>query len=168
MSISLIACIDKANGIGNKGSLLTKPPLDFKYFKELTMNNYCVFGRSTFDEIGKPLPNRHNIVLTKNTKHEYHPDVNVYPSVNDILHDYYEYAEKQINLFICGGEKVYSDFLLHADYIYLTIVDHKFKADRHFPKFSLNEWQPVETIKNEATEGYPYDYYFVKYQRKQN
>lgn len=165
--ITLIACIDRNRGIGSKGSLLTKPPLDFKLFKELTTGNFVVFGRNTYEEIGKPLPNRQNIVITSNTMHNYDPEINVYPSVEDVLYEYENYAEKEVDLFICGGEKIYEAFLPHADFIQLTVVDHSFpEADRHFPEFDLKEWQPVNTVKNPATEDYPYDYYFALYERK--
>ena len=156
--ITLISCIDKNRG---------KPPLDFKLFKELTTNNFVVFGKNTFNEIGHPLPNRQNIVITSNTMAEYHPEVNVYPSVNDVLFDYLNYADKAVDLFVCGGERVYKEFLPHADFIQLTIVDHSFpEADRHFPEFDLKDWKHVNTIKNDATEDYPYDYYFVLYENK--
>jgi dihydrofolate reductase len=165
--ITLISCIDRNRGIGNKGELLTKPPLDFKLFKELTTNNFVLFGRNTYEEIGHPLPNRQNIVITSDTMAEYHPEVSVYPSAQDVYFDYINYTEKDVDLFICGGEMVYKDFLPHADFIQLTIVDHEFEeADRHFPEFDLNEWKPVNLIKNEADENYPYDYYFALYERK--
>jgi dihydrofolate reductase len=167
--ISLIACVDLNNSIGYKGSLLTKPPLDFKYFKALTEGNFVVFGKDTFSEIGKPLSNRQNIVLSRNPKIDLPNGVYHYQSVKDIVFEYYNYAEKDVKLFICGGQKVYEEFLPYADYIHLTIVDHKFeKADRHFVNFSLDEWKPVESVKNAADENYPYDYYFVTYQRKTN
>lgn len=165
--ISLIACIDKNNSIGYKGSLLTKPPLDFKHFKSLTENNFVVFGRDTFLEIGKPLSNRTNIVLSRNSNIKLPSGVFHYTSAQDILFEYENYAEKDIKLSICGGEKVYEEFLPYADNIELTIVDHEFEyADRHFPQFSLDDWKVVENIKNAADESYPYDYYFVTYERK--
>lgn len=166
MSINLIACIDKSRGIGSKGSLLTKPPLDFKHFKELTMGNVVVFGRSTFEEIGKPLPKRHNIVLSRQNiklpNGVYH-----YTSVNQVLREYNSYAEENVELFICGGEQLYKDFLPYANRIYLTIVDHSFpEADRHFTEFSLDEWKVTSHVKHEANGDYPYNYSFVTYERK--
>jgi dihydrofolate reductase len=167
MSISLIACIDLNRSIGYKGSLLTKPPLDFKHFKALTEHNFVVFGKDTFMEIGKPLSNRYNIVLSRNPNIELPDEVYHYQSVNDILFEYENYADKNVKLFVCGGEKVYSEFLPFSDYIHLTIVDHKFvKSDRQFPEFSIDEFKPVERIEIKADENYPYDYYFVTYERK--
>jgi dihydrofolate reductase len=165
--ISLIACVDLNNSIGYKGSLLTKPPLDFKYFKALTEHNFVVFGKDTFSEIGKPLRNRHNIVLSRNPKIDLPDEVYHYQSVKDVIFEYENYAEKEVKLFVCGGQKVYEEFLPYADYIHLTIVDHKFeKTDRQFVNFSLDEWKPIESIKNAADEKYPHDYYFVTYERK--
>lgn len=167
MTISLISCIDLNRGIGSKGSLLTKPPLDFQHFKNLTIGNFVVMGKSTYDEIGKPLPKRYNLVLTRKVKHDLPNEVFTYQSVADVLHEYENYAEKEIDLMVCGGQKVYEEFLPHADYIHLTIVDHKFpKSDRFFPQFDLSEWEVVSNVKNAADENYPYDYYFVKYKRR--
>lgn len=167
MTISLIACIDKNNGIGSKGSLLSKPPLDFKHFKELTMNNFCIFGKETFKEIGKPLKGRQNIVLSRNPKIDLPNGVFHYQSAKDVLFEYENYAERSIDIFVCGGEKVYQEFLPQADYIYLTIVDNIFEhGDKYFPKFDLDEWKITESIKHEKDESYPYDYYFVSYERR--
>lgn len=167
MSINLISCIDKARGIGSKGSLLTKPPLDFKHFRELTTGGFVVFGKDTFNEIGKPLSGRTNIVLSRNPNIKLPSGVYHYMSVQDILFEYEQYAEKQIDLWICGGEKVYQEFLPFTDYIYLTEVNHQFQhSDRHFPKFSTEEWQVIDTVHNDTTDDYSYDYSFVTYKRK--
>jgi dihydrofolate reductase len=169
MTISLIACVDLNNSIGYKGSLLTKPPLDFKHFRALTENNFVVFGKDSFMEIGKPLSKRHNIVLSRNPNIDLPNGVYHYLSVDDVLFEYENYADKSVNMFICGGERVYEEFLPHADNIYLTIVDHAFpKADKHFPKFSLDEWEVYDNVENKADEKYPYDYHFVKYVRRNN
>ncbi|MEH7116072.1 dihydrofolate reductase [Neobacillus vireti] len=169
MTISLIACCDLNNSIGYKGSLLTKPPLDFKYFRALTEGNFVVFGKDSFMEIGKPLSKRHNIVLSRNPKIDLPNGVYHYLSVEDILFEYDNYSDKSVKMFICGGQKVYQEFLPFADYIHLTIVNHSFeKADRHFPKFSLDEWKPTENVENKADDKYPYSYNFVTYERKNN
>jgi dihydrofolate reductase len=165
--IHLIACVDSNSAIGNKGELLTKPPLDFKHFKKLTTNNFVVFGRKTYEEIGRPLSDRQNIVITSQTNHDYHPEVSVYPSVQDVLFDYINYAEKEVDLFICGGERVYKEFMEHADFIHLTIVDYTFPdTDTFFPKFNLDEWTVISNVKNPSDEKYPHDYYFVTYKKK--
>lgn len=167
MSISLIACIDLNNSIGYNGSLLTKPPLDLKQFKSITEGGFVVFGRNTFKEIGKPLSNRTNIVLSSKKNIKLPSGIHHYESVDDILFEYENYANKDVKMFICGGEKVYSEFLPYADFIYLTIVDHYFtNTDRYFPKFPLEEWKVIESVKNNSDEKYAYDYYFIKYERR--
>jgi dihydrofolate reductase len=169
MSINLIACVDKNNAIGYKGGLLTKPPLDFKHFRSLTINNFCVFGKDTFAEIGKPLRNRHNIVISRNPKIKLPDGVYHYQSVEDVLFEYENYAAKEVKLFVCGGEKVYEEFLPHADSIYLTIVDHTFpKSDKYFPRFSLDKWAVGDNVENKADSKYPYNYHFVQYMRRTN
>jgi dihydrofolate reductase len=165
--ISLIACIDLNNAIGFKGSLLTKPPLDFKHFKSLTEGTFVVFGKDTFLEIGRPLSNRTSIVLSRDPNVKLPNGVFHYQSVDDVLFEYENYADKKIKLFICGGERVYSEFLPYADYIHLTIVNHQFpNADRHFPQFSLDEWKVIENIGVKADGSYPHDYSFVTYERR--
>lgn len=167
MSINMIACIDISRAIGNKGSLLTKPPLDFKHFKELTYGGFVVFGKTTFEEIGKPLSGRQNIVLSRNPKIKLPEGVYHYQSVEDILFEYHNHGDSSVPLWICGGEKVYKEFLPHANKIYLTIVNHVFPdSDRYFPEFSLDKWEVVDNVKNSATEDYPHDYYFISYKRR--
>lgn len=166
--INLISCIDLNNAIGYNGQLLTyKKAADMKRFKELTTGNFTVMGRKSYEEIGKPLPNRTNLVLTKNINADYHPDVCVYDSVSQILFEYEHYADKQVELFVCGGQKVYKEFLPYADQIHLTILHTKFpKADTWFPKFNMSDWKVIEHTDHEADEHNQYPYSFVTYKRK--
>src|SRR5690606_11016770 len=114
-----------------------------------------------------PLSNRTNIILTKRHQNELGSGVFCYSNINDILWEYRNYGDEQVNMFICGGERVFSDFLPYADYIHLTIVDNVFEhSDRYFPEFSLDEFEVVSNVKNAADEKYPYDYYFITYKRK--
>lgn len=165
--IHLIAAIDFNNGIGYKNKLLCHLPNDLKHFKELTAGHFVVMGANTFKSIGKSLPNRQNIVLTRKMKHDLPRDVYVYHSVKDILHEYENYAEKEIELFIIGGQSIYEQFLPHADKIHLTIIENEFeKVDSYFPQFSLEEWIPIKSIRNWKDENNLYNYSFVTYERR--
>lgn len=167
MSINLICCCDENAAIGYKGQLLVKQKGDLKRFVQLTNNNFVVMGTRTYAEIGQPLKNRTNIVLSSKSNHEYHPDINLYSSVDDILFEYEHYADKQVDIFICGGSKVYEAFMKHADFIYLTIIHNKFKnADRFFPKFDISDWKVIEHTDHPADEDNQYPYSFITYQRK--
>lgn len=168
MTISLIACVDKNNAIGNKQQLLCYLPNDLAHFKKHTQGNIICMGRKTFESIGKMLPNRHNIILSRQKTLDVPPGVYVYHSVEDVLREYESYSNKEAKLYIIGGSKVYNEFLPYADKIILTIVDHKFEeVDTYFPRLT-DEWKPVETIKNEVDDMNPYDHYFVTYEKRFN
>jgi dihydrofolate reductase len=167
LSINLIAAIGLDGEIGYKGKLLAKLPADMKHFRELTDSHFVIMGRKTYDEIGKPLPNRTNIVLSSKTNHDYHPDINLYSSVDDVLFEYEHYADKQVDIFVCGGSKVYEAFMKYADFIYLTVIHNKFKnADRFFPKFDISDWKVIEHTDHPADEQNQCPYSFITYQRK--
>jgi dihydrofolate reductase len=167
MSINLIACINRDSALGKDNQLLYRFPNDLKRFKELTSNHEVVMGRKTYESIGEPLPNRTNIVLSRD--YEYDPDyeVYVYHSVDDILREYENYAEKQVEIWVIGGEQIYKQFLPYCDRIYLTIIDHAgLEADSYFPAFDINHYRIIEHTRNAPDEKHPYPYHFVTYERK--
>jgi dihydrofolate reductase len=167
VSINIIAAIGLGNELGYKNGLLCELPEDMKRFKRLTSNHFVVMGSNTFHSIGHHLPNRQNIVLTTKTNHKLPNDVFVYNSVLDVLHEYENYGNKEVELWIIGGQSIYEQFLPHADKIYLTIIDHVFdNADTFFPRFSLMDFKVVESIPNKADEKHPYDYHYVTYERR--
>ncbi len=167
MSINLIACCDLNAAIGNKGNLLIRLPNDMERFRKLTVQNAIVMGRHTYQEMGEPLPNRTNIVLSKSGNIKHHPDLLIFKSAESILKHYYNHSDEDTNLFICGGSEVYERFIPHADKIYLTIISHRFKqVDTYFPKFALDDFKIIEHKKHMKDDKHPYDYSFVTYQRK--
>jgi len=167
MTISLIAAVSETNQLGNKGELLVHLPSDLKYFKKMTEGKIVAMGRSTFDSIGKALPSRTNIVLTRNENFHTDEDVYIYNSVKDVLHDYKEYGEGEADLVCIGGGQLYSQFLSYADTLYLTRIHHTFEdADAFFPEFDLNEWELINEEVNYADEKHKYDFTFLTYKRK--
>lgn len=165
--INLIAAIGVNRELGYQNKLLCSLPNDMKHFKELTSGHTVVMGHNTFKSIGKHLSNRKNIVLTRNTDHDLPRDVFVYNSVEDILFEYKNYAQEDIELWIIGGEQIYKQFLSYADKIYLTIIENHFnKVDTYFPPFSFLDWKVTENIRNEADEKNPYVHSFVTYERR--
>jgi dihydrofolate reductase len=171
LSINIIAAISQTHQLGYRNQLLCKLSDDLKFFKLKTQQNFCVFGRKTYDSIGgKPLKNRTNIILTrKPNKLEYHPDIVTYSSVDELMYEYENYAEKDIELFICGGEQIYKEFMDKADKMYLTVIQHTFpKADAHFPKFDESEWDKKCLKYQKADENNEYPFYIMEYTRKQS
>lgn len=167
MSINIIAAISNTRQLGLDNKLLCHLPNDLKRFKQLTENSIVVMGYNTYKSLGRSLPNRINIVLTRKKEHDLPPDVFVYNSIESVLHEYIHVANKQVEMWIIGGELTYKQFFEHANKLYITVIDHSFeKADCHFPEFKMSDWKVIENVKNEADEKHLHDFYYITYQRK--
>jgi dihydrofolate reductase len=137
-----------------------------EHFKESTLNGICVMGRSTYESIGKPLSNRTNIVLSRDSKYDPHPTVYVYSDIETILHEYKSYGEEEVDVFVIGGQQIYEQFLPFADIINLTVIEHKFPdADSFFPEFSLDDFKVISNVYNESDKKNKYDHSFITYKR---
>ena len=142
MSISLIAAMDKNTGIGFQGDMpwRGKVPADMKRFRGLTLGHTVVMGRKTFESLGRPLPGRENIVLSRNSDWS-HEGVLVLHSP-EALSDIHERE-----LFIIGGAELFKIFLPLAETMYLTEINGIFPADTFFPQYKKEEW----LVTDEAT-----------------
>lgn len=138
MIISLIAAIGRNNVIGKDNSLPWILPEDMKRFKELTFGKPVIMGRKTFESIGKPLPNRKNIILTKERNFKADGCVAVH-SVNEAINA----AKESKELMVIGGAQIYKEFLPTANKMYLTFIDEDFEGDAYFPEFDRKEWKEV-------------------------
>ncbi|MDC2965506.1 dihydrofolate reductase [Gammaproteobacteria bacterium] len=157
MSIKLICAISKNNVIGNENKLPWNISEDLKRFKELTSNNWIVMGRKTFDSIGRPLPNRKNIVLSenKNLKIE---SVEVFNTPEDVIESYKNNPDQK-DLFIIGGTYIYELFLEYCEYLFITYVDKEYLGDAFFPKIDWNEWKLIgEETKFDDKEGVNFNF----------
>lgn len=123
-------------GAGNK--IPWHLPEDFKWFKKMTTGNVIVMGRKTFESIGKPLPNRETIVLTRGTWQ--HPGVKTISDLSQI-----NPAKEAREIFICGGAQVYEQALPLCSTLYLTLVKRVVEGDAFFPQFE-NQFEPVAEI----------------------
>ena len=141
MSIKLICAISKNNVIGNENKLPWNISEDLKRFKELTSNNWIVMGRKTFDSIGRPLPNRKNIVLSKNKCLKI-DSVEVFSSPNDVI-DFYKNNSEQKDLYVIGGAYIYELFFEYCECLYITYVDKEYSGDAFFPKVDWNKWKLI-------------------------
>ena len=156
MEIILIAAVDKNLAIGKDGQIPWRISEDLRFFKEKTEGTAIIMGRATFDSIGRPLPNRKNIVMTRTPKNrEGVIEVN---SVDEALAEAREFSDK-IN--IIGGEYIYKEFLNSATRLLITEVNLKVNAlDAFFPKWDLSQWK--ELSRRESSED-NIDFSFVEY-----
>ncbi|MBI2651863.1 type 3 dihydrofolate reductase [Candidatus Woesearchaeota archaeon] len=138
MIISLIAAMGKNRIIGKNNSLPWRLPEDMKRFKQLTLGKPVVMGRKTFESIGKPLPNRTNIIITHDKNYKAEGCIIVH-SVKEAL----KTAEGNKEVMIIGGEKIFREFLPIADRMYLTFIDEDFEGDAYFPEYDKEEWKEV-------------------------
>ncbi len=132
-TISIIAAVAENGAIGKNNQLLWHLPDDLKHFKEITFGHPVIMGQRTFESLGKPLPGRLNIVLSKDG--DYHPaGVTVCDSINKAVSIASRQDRKEI--FFIGGGMVYEQAIKIADKLYLTIVDGNYDADTFFPDYS--------------------------------
>lgn len=162
MSIKLICAISKNNVIGNENKLPWNIPEDLKRFKELTSNNWIVMGRKTFDSIGRPLPNRKNIVLSQN-KNLRIDSVEVFNSPKEVIESYKNNSDQK-DLFIIGGTYVYELFLEYSEYLFITHVDKEYSGDAFFPKIDWNEWKLISE-ESRYDDDEKVNFYFRDYKR---
>jgi dihydrofolate reductase len=156
MIVSIIAAMDRNHLIGNKNQLPWHLPADFAHFKSVTMGKPIIMGRKTYESIGKPLPGRTNIVLSRN------PDiqiegvlcVNTFDDALTLVSD----AEE---VMIIGGSTIYEMLLPQVDRMYITYVDAEFEGDAWFPQFDESQWLEKESVKRQADEKNRYNCRFV-------
>ncbi len=161
MIISIIAAIGKNNVIGSEGKLPWRMKADMKRFVSLTKGKTVVMGRKTYESIGKPLKDRTNIILTRNS--EFTADgCTVVNSVDEV----FEVVGDRSEIMVIGGASIYKQFLHRANKMYLTIIDHNFDGDVFFPDFDTDQWNEIEREAHNKDSENPYDYAFVTLERK--
>lgn len=141
MLISLIAALDRRRGIGKDNQLPWRLPADLKRFRELTTGHHIITGRKTYESIGKPLPGRTTIIITRNRDYKAEGCFIVH-SLNEALELARSRGEQEV--FVIGGAEIYAQALPLADRLYLTLVDAGVEADAFFPAFEENEWLLAE------------------------
>ena len=138
MIISLIAAIGKNRVIGKNNKLPWKLSADLKRFREITSGKTVIMGRKTFESIGKLLPNRLNIIITRDKNYKIDGCVVVH-SAEEAL----KAADSYKEVMIIGGEQIFKEFLPRASRMYLTLIDGNFEGDAYFPEYNKNEWKEV-------------------------
>lgn len=160
--ISLIWAMDENQVIGKNNQLPWHLPEDLKFFKRTTMGHPIAMGRKTMDSIGKPLPGRENIVITRN--HDFTKDgFTILHSVEEFI----QYSNKlEDEIFVIGGAEIFKVFLPVADRLYITRIHAQFEGDTFFPELKMEEWELLTKEKGIKDEKNPYDYEFEIYNRK--
>jgi len=160
--ISLIVAMDEKRGIGVDGHLPWHLPADLKRFKSLTMGHHLIMGRKTFESIGRPLPGRTTIIVTRNNS--FQPEGCL---VAHSLETALEFARLDLEdeVFIIGGGDIFVLAIELADRIYLTQVHTNLPADVYFPEFAAENWLEIDSEYHPADEKNPYPHTFKILQR---
>ena len=144
--LSIIVAVSENKAIGRNNQLLWHLPDDLKYFKKITSGSTVIMGRKTWESIGRPLPNRRNIVVSRKLSLS---DAEVYGSLNDAIDAATKgsvaITERQPEIFIIGGAEIYRQALPLADKVYLTVVNQTISdADTFFPEIDPSQWVETE------------------------
>ncbi len=160
--ISIIAAIGNNNELGKKNTLLWDMPADMKHFRETTKGHTVIMGQKTFESIGRPLPNRKNIVLTRDSSFKAE-GVEISKSLEETLDSFKNSYEE---VFVIGGAQIYKQSLEQADRLYITHVNMTDKdADAFFPEIIPIVWNETKHEEHKKDIENPFDYTFSIYER---
>ena len=160
MKISIIAAVAENNAIGFNNQLIWHLPADLQFFKKTTLNNTIIMGRKTFDSIGKALPKRKNIVISRNSTLEA-LGCTVVSNLNEALAQ----ADSE-EIFIVGGANIYEQSMAIAEQLYITKVHHQFEAETFFPEIDAKIWEEISREDHFKDEKHAYNFSFIIYQKK--
>ena len=161
MLVSIIAAMDRNRLIGKENQLPWHLPADLAHFKQVTMGKPIIMGRKTYESIGRALPGRTNIVLTRSS------DFNAEGVLTaNTLEQALDYVSSEDEVMIIGGSAIYELTLPRADQLYLTYVENSFEGDAWFPDFDLEQWHVIASEEHSADEKNSSAYRFVTYARK--
>ncbi|MFT3683093.1 MAG: dihydrofolate reductase [Ferruginibacter sp.] len=163
MTISLLVAAAENNAIGKNNQLLWHLPNDMKFFKNTTWGMPVIMGRKTFESVGKPLPGRTNIVITRQADWQA-DNVVTATGITDAIKK--AAATNAKEAFVIGGGEIYKEAMHLASIIYLTRVHAAFNGDTFFPAIHENEWELVSNDDFEADEKHQYAYSFQKWIKK--
>jgi len=163
MKITLIAAMAENRVIGRDNALPWHLPADLARFKQRTEGHVVIMGRRTFESVGRPLPNRRSIVITR--KRDFHPPgAEIARSLAEALERARE--SKQDEVFILGGAEIYALALPDVDRLELTIVHADVSGDTFFPECDLSEWTLIDQQRHEADDRHAHAFSFRTYERK--
>lgn len=158
---TIVVAMGEKNEIGADNKLLWHLPKDLKHFKDLTSGHPVIMGRKTYESIGKALPNRTNIVISRK-KDWFQEGILIVGSIKEAL----KFAKKiDEEVFIIGGGNIYEKTMEKADKLEVTLVKTELKADTYFPKIDPKVWKKTNEIFHEKDEKNEFDFYFQTYER---
>lgn len=160
--LSIIVAKSRNNAIGKDNKLIWHISDDLQRFKKLTTGHTIIMGRKTFESLGRVLPNRMHIVLTRDKSYKVN-DENV-----KIIHDVSEvdpYVKDDNENFVIGGAQIYWALMPKCQKLYITQINKDFVGDSYFPKINEEEWDMIEKIKG-PEDGNDFDYEYITYKRK--
>lgn len=163
MVLSIIVAVSEDNVIGKDNALIWHLPADMKFFKEKTVGHCVITGRKNYESIPekyRPLPNRTNIVITRQKKY-IAPGAIVVDSLEKAIDRALQTGDDEV--FIIGGAEIYKQSINLVDKLYITKIRHKFEGDAFFPEINLENWKEIKRINFSADEKNRYDYTFFEY-----
>ncbi len=166
MNIAIIVAMDAKRGIGKNNDLMWHLPADMKFFKEKTTDNIVVMGRKNFESIPekyRPLPNRENVILTRNKSFKAEGCL-VFYSFDEVLKHYEN--EEDRTMFIIGGGEIYKEALKKdiVDEMFITKVNKSFDADTFFPEINLRDWRRSKILTNPEDKNHEAEFDIWKYE----
>lgn len=165
MLLSLIVAHAHGRVIGRDNQIPWHMPRDLRHFRRITLGKPIIMGRKTFESIGRPLPRRTNIMLTRQT--DFTPEgVLVAHTPAEALALARANLTETAEVVVIGGTAVYHTFLPHADRIYLTLIEADIPGDAYFPELNMNEWQAHGRESHPADPQNPYPHQFITYHRQ--
>ncbi len=158
--ITIIAALGKNNELGKDNDLIWHLPNDLKRFKKVTAGHHVIMGRKTYESLGKPLPNRTNIIITRNSNYQANGCV-----IAHSLEEAIEVAKEDANPYILGGAEIYKQAMHIADCLDLTHVNAALDADAFFPEIDTKIWKETTRKNHLKDDRHQYDYSFVTYKK---
>lgn len=159
--ITIIAAIGLKNELGKDNDLIWHLPADLKRFKKVTTGHTIIMGRKTFESIGKPLPNRKTVIITRDPNYKF-DGCEVVHSIEKAI----ENNQNDEQLFIIGGAQIYKQVIEKdlADQLDITLVQDTFEADVYFPEIDMMKWKMIRREDLKSDEKNKFDYSFVTFQ----
>lgn len=160
-SLSIISAMDENRLIGSNNALPWHLPADFAFFKKTTMGKPILMGRKTYESIGRPLPGRRNIIISRDPNYlvDGCDTTNSLEAALKLVHD-------QPEAMLIGGSSLYKQFIGRTDTLYLTLIHDQFEGDAWFPEIDMNQWIETWREDHSADEKNTKDYSFIKYSRQ--
>ena len=159
--LTIIAAVSINNIIGNKNKLIWKLSNDLKRFKNLTTNHSVIMGRKTFESLPNPLPDRNNIVITRDTNYS-KPNIQVCSSIEDAIN----LTKTDTQPFIIGGGEIYNQTINIMDKIELTRVHEEFDGDAYFPEIPLDIFELINEENYNSDLENEFDYSYLTYKKR--